>query len=141
MDSTPDISDDDALKQRRQRLRALADRLLEATESIPLPDTFLEAERAHKAVRACDTLLVQLYSDPRPPAPNAPHAKSASKRANPVDDEDDADDDLFADLPEVLRAEILQYGYDRPETKMAEASTPRPENPRDTPHRSTDPPP
>ncbi|WKL57064.1 hypothetical protein Q1W73_15570 [Asticcacaulis sp. ZE23SCel15] len=131
MDTDTDITDAEALKMRRLRLRAFADRLLEAVEMIPMPDSFLEAERAHKAVRACDAMLVQLYGEPAEklsPAPRSTAASGASRRPS----RDDADDDDLEGLSEAERidheaqaflemAEIIGTRLDRIHKAQAEA--------------------
>ncbi len=49
------------LEQRRARLRAFADRVLEAVEALPMPKTAADAERTLRTVTAADRMLVQLY--------------------------------------------------------------------------------
>lgn len=62
MDSFDDITADlSPLEQRRMRLRAFADRVLEAVEDLPMPKTALDAERTLRAVTAADRMLVQIY--------------------------------------------------------------------------------
>jgi hypothetical protein len=61
-----DISDNIAtdlspLEQRRARLRAFADRVLEAVEALPMPKTAADAERTLRTVTSADRMLVQLY--------------------------------------------------------------------------------
>jgi hypothetical protein len=61
-----DISDNIAtdlspLEQRRTRLRAFADRVLEAVEALPMPKTAADAERTLRTVTSADRMLVQLY--------------------------------------------------------------------------------
>ncbi len=63
MDSSEDTTTDlSPLEQRRMRLRAFADRVLEAVEALPMPKTALDSERTLRAVTACDRMLVQIYS-------------------------------------------------------------------------------
>jgi len=63
MDTSDDIPADlSPLEQRRMRLRAFADRVLEAVETLPMPKTALDSERTLRAVTACDRMLVQIYS-------------------------------------------------------------------------------
>lgn len=63
MDSSDDTTTDlSPLEQRRMRLRAFADRVLEAVEALPMPRTALDGERTLRAVTACDRMLVQIYS-------------------------------------------------------------------------------
>nr|WP_303831305.1 hypothetical protein [Asticcacaulis taihuensis] len=50
------------LEQRRMRLRAYADRVLEAVEALPMPKTALEGERSLRAITACDRMLIQIYN-------------------------------------------------------------------------------
>ena len=62
MDTSDDITDDlSPLEQRRARLRAFADRVLEAVEAPPMPKTAADAERTLRTVTAADRMLVQLY--------------------------------------------------------------------------------
>jgi len=49
------------LEQRRARLRAFADRVLEAVEALPMPKNAADAERTLRAVTTADRMLVQLY--------------------------------------------------------------------------------
>lgn len=49
----------------RLRLRGHADRLLDAVYALPKPDTFLEAYRAGRFALAADTMLSQLYEQPK----------------------------------------------------------------------------
>ena len=49
------------LEQRRARLRAFADRVLEAVEALPMPKAAADAERTLRTVTAADRMLVQLY--------------------------------------------------------------------------------
>jgi len=58
-DSLADLT---PLEQRRMRLRAYADRVLEAVEALPMPKTALEGERTLRAVTACDRMLIQIYN-------------------------------------------------------------------------------
>ncbi|MFT4076052.1 MAG: hypothetical protein QM647_11030 [Asticcacaulis sp.] len=63
MDSSDDTTADlSPLEQRRMRLRAFADRVLEAVEALPMPKTALDGERTLRAVTACDRMLIQIYS-------------------------------------------------------------------------------
>ncbi len=63
MDSFDDtFADLSPLEQRRMRLRAFADRVLEAVEDLPMPKTTLDSERTLRAVTAADRMLVQIYS-------------------------------------------------------------------------------
>lgn len=57
-DTTADLS---PLEQRRMRLRAFADRVLEAVEALPMPKTALDSERTLRAITAADRMLVQIY--------------------------------------------------------------------------------
>jgi hypothetical protein len=89
-------SDSDALKQRREALRAFvdgiashvgaplkpeaealitpirrllrryADRVMEVATLLAKPDSFLEGERARRYALAADRMLAQLYEAPRP---------------------------------------------------------------------------
>jgi hypothetical protein len=76
------LADLSPLEQRRARLRAFADRVLEAVEALPMPKTALEGERTLRTVTAADRMLVQIYSKvsaarqilpevASPPAPSA----------------------------------------------------------------------
>ena len=58
-DSLADLT---PLEQRRMRLRAYADRVLEAVEALPMPKTALEGERTLRAITACDRMLIQIYN-------------------------------------------------------------------------------
>jgi hypothetical protein len=58
-DSLADLT---PLEQRRMRLRAYADRVLEAVEALPMPKTALEGERSLRAITACDRMLIQIYN-------------------------------------------------------------------------------
>jgi hypothetical protein len=63
MDTIDDIRTDlSPLEQRRERLRAYADRVLEAVEALPMPKTALEGERSLRTITAADRMLVQIYS-------------------------------------------------------------------------------
>ena len=50
----------------RHHLRACADRLLDAADRIPYPETHLEAARAQRYALTAQALLRQLYTTPRP---------------------------------------------------------------------------
>jgi hypothetical protein len=65
MDSSPAEQTDDltALQSGRHRLRALAARVAEAIEAIPMPDSFLEAERAARAATTADRMITRLPQD------------------------------------------------------------------------------
>jgi hypothetical protein len=65
MDSPSAEQTDDltALQSGRDRLRALAARVVEAIEAIPMPDSFLEAERAARAVTTADRMITRLPQD------------------------------------------------------------------------------
>ena len=62
---TCDTTDDDAaaLKARRERLRVLAAQVAEVVESIAMPDTFLEAERAARTLTVADRMILRLPPD------------------------------------------------------------------------------
>ena len=62
---TCDTTDDDAtaLKARRERLRILAAQVAEVVESIAMPDTFLEAERAARTLTVADRMILRLSPD------------------------------------------------------------------------------
>ena len=63
MDTSQDITADlTPLEQRRARLRAFADRVLEAVEALPMPKTAIDSERTLRAITAADRMLVQIYS-------------------------------------------------------------------------------
>ena len=63
MDSTHDIAADlTPLEQRRERLRAFADRVLEAVEALPMPKNAVDSERTLRTITAADRMLVQIYS-------------------------------------------------------------------------------
>jgi len=61
MDTSENITGLSPLEQRRARLRAFADRVLEAVEALPMPKNAADAERTLRAVTTADRMLVQLY--------------------------------------------------------------------------------
>ena len=65
MDSATAPSPDDsaALEQRRERLRAFAQKILARTESLTQPKTHLEADRAARNLTVADKVTVRLHSD------------------------------------------------------------------------------
>ena len=63
MDSSQNIAADlTPLEQRRERLRAFADRVLEAVEALPMPKNAVDSERTLRTITAADRMLVQIYS-------------------------------------------------------------------------------
>ena len=54
------------LQPLRQHLRACADRLLDAADRIPYPETHLEAARAQRYALTAQAMLRQLYTTPKP---------------------------------------------------------------------------
>ena len=103
-----DSGDDDAaqaeaeriaatIAERRFRLRAFCDRVLDALEAIPMPETFLEADRAARAAQSCDKMVVQIHSEPKTvtesPSERAPREASVRPRRGHDDPDDDAADD------------------------------------------------
>jgi len=65
------------LEQRRERLRAFADRVLEAVEALPMPKNAADSERTLRAIATADRMLIQLYKkipwqQTVTPAPNSP---------------------------------------------------------------------
>ena len=63
MNSSQDIAADlTPLEQRRGRLRAFADRVLEAVEALPMPKNAVDSERTLHTITAADRMLVQIYS-------------------------------------------------------------------------------
>ena len=64
-----DLAQQDELNARRdamrERLRQKADRVLEAVEQIEAPKTFLEVERAARAIIATDKMIIQIFSAPK----------------------------------------------------------------------------
>ena len=64
MDQDCDLDLKAELDARRTRLRALADRVLEAMEALPLPETHLQAAQAQRAIEITDRMMTQLYSEP-----------------------------------------------------------------------------
>jgi hypothetical protein len=63
MDTSKDIAADlTPLEQRRERLRAFADRVLEAVEALPMPKNAVDSERTLRTITAADRMLVQIYS-------------------------------------------------------------------------------
>lgn len=103
-DTTADLS---PLEQRRMRLRAFADRVLEAVESLPMPKTALDGERTLRAITACDRMLVQIYSrvTPLQQQPTSPSVSSAPRPA-PV-----------SSMPASLRALLYPEIEREPETE------------------------
>jgi len=59
-----DAQADDAspLEARRAKLRVLHDRILEATEALPMPQSHAEAAHAFRCVASADRALIQIYS-------------------------------------------------------------------------------
>lgn len=108
MDTSENITGLSPLEQRRTRLRAFADRVLEAVEALPMPKTAADAERTLRTVTTADRMLVQLYKRIAPLqqidrsyAPRVPN----SPRATPTREEDtpfvyNFDDDGVDDAPE-----------------------------------------
>ena len=62
MDISEDIADLLPLEQRRMRLRAFADRVLEAVEALPMPKTAIDSERTLRTITAADRMLIQIFS-------------------------------------------------------------------------------
>ncbi|WP_349320686.1 hypothetical protein [Asticcacaulis sp. MM231] len=63
MDTSHDIAADlTPLEQRRERLRAFAERVLEAVEALPMPKNAVDSERTLRTITAADRMLVQIYS-------------------------------------------------------------------------------
>jgi len=56
------MDDASPLETRRAELRALHDRILEATKALPMPQSHAEADRAFRCVASADRALIQLYS-------------------------------------------------------------------------------
>lgn len=82
MDTSDDIATDlSPLEQRRMRLRAFADRVLEAVEALPMPKTHLDSERILRAITAADRMLVQIYSRVTP-SQQQPISPSVSRAAS-----------------------------------------------------------
>jgi len=80
--NTADLS---PLEQLRARLRAFADRVLEAIEALPMPKTVIDGERTARAITATDRMLVQIYSkvtQPKQPLspPDGAHARKENSR-------------------------------------------------------------
>ncbi|CAL4867146.1 hypothetical protein MMA231_01397 [Asticcacaulis sp. MM231] len=76
-----DIKDDtradlSPLEQRRARLRAYADRVLEAVEALPMPKTALDGERSLRTITAADRMLIQIYSKVSAARPILPEVAS-----------------------------------------------------------------
>ena len=115
-DTTADLS---PLEQRRMRLRAFADRVLEAVESLPMPKTALDGERTLRAVTACDRMLIQIYSrvTPLQQQPTSPSA-SGVPRSEPV-----------SSMPASLRALLYPKIEREPETEAPETEGPETEGP------------
>lgn len=67
----PDQDDATALATRRLTLRGYADRIAQIVEGLDLPETFLEAERAARAITAADRTIQQLPLTPEESAPDA----------------------------------------------------------------------
>ena len=84
MDTSQDITTDlSPLEQRRARLRAFADRVLEAVEDLPMPKTHIDSERTLRAITAADRMLVQIYSrvTPLQQQPISPSVSRAPRSA------------------------------------------------------------
>jgi hypothetical protein len=62
MDISENIACPSPLEQRRERLRAFADRVLEAVEALPMPKTAAESARILRTITIADKMLVQIYS-------------------------------------------------------------------------------
>ena len=76
MDRASEIENDQAeLKAARARLRAFASLVAEAVESIDMPETFLEGERAARAVIMADRMVTNL------PVAEIPETEDASEAA------------------------------------------------------------
>ena len=73
MDPIDDIDMEAELALRRARLRVLADRVLEAMEALPLPETHLEAAQAQRAIEITDRLMIKLYREPTKPSTHQNH--------------------------------------------------------------------
>ncbi|MDI7774146.1 hypothetical protein [Asticcacaulis sp. EMRT-3] len=60
MDRTDALEDDlSPLEQRRVRLRAFADEMMETIRALPKPQTWLEGERAMRCIASSDRVVVQ----------------------------------------------------------------------------------
>ncbi|HVZ30129.1 MAG TPA: hypothetical protein VG839_07015 [Asticcacaulis sp.] len=59
LDSTSP-ADATALTARHERVRALAERVAEAVEAIPMPESFRDGERAARAITVADRMLIRL---------------------------------------------------------------------------------
>ncbi len=66
-----------------QRLRKLANRLLDAYETIDLPTTFAEADRAAKALISISKAIALTGSETEAPKPAAPPVAKPQKTAGP----------------------------------------------------------
>jgi hypothetical protein len=111
MDSSDDITADlSPLEQRRMRLRAFADRVLEAVEALPMPKTALDGERTLRAVTAADRMLIQIYSrvTPLQQQPTSPSV-SRAPRSEPV-----------SSMPASLRALLYPEVKREPEIEAPE---------------------
>ncbi len=88
MDTPENVTADlSPLEQRRARLRAFADRVLEAVEALPMPKTHMDSERTLRAITAADRMLVQIYSrvtplQQQPISPSNGHAPRSSMPAS-----------------------------------------------------------
>lgn len=111
MDTPENITADlSPLEQRRARLRAFADRVLEAVEALPMPKTHMDSERTLRAITAADRMLVQIYSrvTPLQQQPMSPSVSSAPRSA-PV-----------SSMPASLRALLYPKIEREPETEAPE---------------------
>jgi hypothetical protein len=111
VDSTQNITADlSPLEQRRARLRAFADRVLEAVEALPMPKTHMDSERTLRAITAADRMLVQIYSrvTPLQQQPISPSVSRAPRSA-PV-----------SSMPASLRALLYPKIEREPETEAPE---------------------
>ncbi|UDF02232.1 hypothetical protein [Asticcacaulis sp. AND118] len=77
------------LAERRARLRAFADEVLDHVTSLSKPETPLEAERTARAVMTADRMLCQLFAPPPEPKIAPTRTRAATDRAASLDEDED----------------------------------------------------
>lgn len=107
------------LAERRAKLRAFADEVLDHVTSLSKPETPLEAERTARAVMTADRMLCQLFAPP--PEPKSRPAKAASSRTDdPDEDEDEYEERYPGDKRYTYNEEAAQMlALERAEAEIA----------------------
>ena len=93
-----------AIKPIRRHIRAYADKVLDIVPRFPLPETFLEVERANRYALSADRMLAQLYGPAQMVQPKAANAKAGRR---PYSVEDEAEDELEDEAAEISQAEAI----------------------------------